>query len=322
MPIVFGKYQNPGWVNGQRPAINAAELNAISDTLEKLDAPPSLANPGSAGDLLAGKQLIDANGNVLTGTMPEVTQTTPWISVSSGGLITASATQSAGYVALGTKRATKQLDTQAAATITPGTSAKTAVAAGRYTTGAVTVAGDPNLAPGNIKSGVSIFGVNGNYEGDSLSNLSLAVATAYQPISPTITASKITVTMPSTYLKPGQNGLETVSLNLNDIVFLIIPIGYNQYRLNGGNGTYITSIEIVFPFLNYVGSYSSFSYTTVDNIGYSGMGGTPFTKGSDYRPPFTISISGRTISFSLTSGSNMFFPVDFGLNNTHIFVKV
>lgn len=30
---------------------------------------PTLTNPGAAGDLLAGKQLIDQNGNVLTGTM-------------------------------------------------------------------------------------------------------------------------------------------------------------------------------------------------------------------------------------------------------------
>ena len=30
---------------------------------------PALTNPGTAADLLSGKQLIDANGNVLTGTM-------------------------------------------------------------------------------------------------------------------------------------------------------------------------------------------------------------------------------------------------------------
>ena len=28
---------------------------------------PTLTNPGTAADLLSGKQLIDANGNVLTG---------------------------------------------------------------------------------------------------------------------------------------------------------------------------------------------------------------------------------------------------------------
>lgn len=34
MPIVNGKYQAPTWVNGNRPAINASELQAICDTLE------------------------------------------------------------------------------------------------------------------------------------------------------------------------------------------------------------------------------------------------------------------------------------------------
>lgn len=38
MPITNGRYVNPGWVNGQPPAINASELNAISDTLENLTA--------------------------------------------------------------------------------------------------------------------------------------------------------------------------------------------------------------------------------------------------------------------------------------------
>lgn len=125
---------------------------------------PALSNPGAAGDLKNGKQLIDANGNVLTGTMPTVTQATPSITVANNGLITASATQDAGYVASGTKSATKQLTTQAGTTITPGTSQKTAVASGRYTTGNVYVAGDSDLKASNIKSGVNIFGVAGTLE--------------------------------------------------------------------------------------------------------------------------------------------------------------
>lgn len=135
----------------------------------------------------------------------EVDQATPSITVSSSGLITASATQSAGLVAAGTKSATKQLTTQAAKTITPSTSSQTAVAKNVYTTGAVTVGaipstyvkptatktattytpstsnqtiaagtycsgaqtikGDSNLVAGNIKSGVSIFGVTGTHSG-------------------------------------------------------------------------------------------------------------------------------------------------------------
>lgn len=100
-----------------------------------------------------------------TKSVNSATQATPSITVSSAGLITASATQTAGYVAAGTKSATKQLTVQAAKTVTPSTSNQTAVASGKYTTGAVTVKGDANLVASNIKSGVSIFGVTGTYTG-------------------------------------------------------------------------------------------------------------------------------------------------------------
>lgn len=106
----------------------------------------------------------DGLSKVTVNAMPTATQATPSITVSSSGLITASATQSAGYVASGTKKATKQLTAQAAQTITPSTSDKT-IASGRYLTGTQTIKGDANLVAGNIKKGVSIFGVAGSYEG-------------------------------------------------------------------------------------------------------------------------------------------------------------
>lgn len=37
MPIINGKYVNPIWVNESTPAIDATELNAMSDALERLD---------------------------------------------------------------------------------------------------------------------------------------------------------------------------------------------------------------------------------------------------------------------------------------------
>lgn len=99
----------------------------------------------------------------------------PTISVSSSGLITANVTGSqnitpsvtAGYVSSGTAGAvsvsgtkTEQLTTQAATTITPGTTAQT-IASGTYLTGAVTVVGDTDLIGGNIVAGHNIFGVEG-----------------------------------------------------------------------------------------------------------------------------------------------------------------
>lgn len=86
----------------------------------------------------------DGLSKVTVNAMPTATQATPSITVSSSGLISAKATQSAGYVSAGTKSATKQLTTQAAKTVTPTTSEQTAVASGVYTTGAVKVGAIPS----------------------------------------------------------------------------------------------------------------------------------------------------------------------------------
>lgn len=207
------------------PAEMVTEIGTLSDTS---------ADTVTAATMLSGTTAHDKSGAKVTGTIATktssnmtvsgatvtapagyyasaqsksvatATQVTPSISVSSGGLITASATQTAGYVSAGTKTGTKQLTTKAATTITPSTSSQTAVASGVYTTGAVTVAaipstyvkptatkaattytpttsnqtiaagtycsgaqtikGDANLVSENIASGVSIFGVEGTME--------------------------------------------------------------------------------------------------------------------------------------------------------------
>lgn len=72
----------------------------------------------------------------------------------------------AGYVSSGTAGTASvslsaSVTTQGATTYTPTTSDQT-IASGTYTTGAQTIKGDANLLAGNIKSGVSIFGVNGS----------------------------------------------------------------------------------------------------------------------------------------------------------------
>lgn len=170
---------------------------------------PELSNPGTAADLLAGKQLVDQYGNPLTGTMPQrsaanltasgaavtvpagyypsqvsksvATATHPKPTISrSGGTITAKHVQSAGYTSGGTTTETLSIPTQAAKTVTPTTYAQTAVSSGRLTTGAVTVAGDANLTAGNIRSGVSIFGVAGSAESRQYDLVRIYNQTAYQ----------------------------------------------------------------------------------------------------------------------------------------------
>lgn len=129
---------------------------------EKITGTVTVRN--SDGLIVNGKNITTAPGIYYTGytkSVESATQATPSISVSSSGLITASATQSAGYVSAGTKSATEQLSTRSASTITPTTYNQT-ISSGQYLTGAQTIKGDSNLVASNIKSGTSIFGVTGN----------------------------------------------------------------------------------------------------------------------------------------------------------------
>lgn len=135
-----------------------------------------------------------------------VEQATPSLSVNNAtGVVTAEATQEAGNVAAGTKKATLQLPTQGAKTVTPSASAQTVATAGKFITGNVTVEAVPTetktvelsmangnqvisrsstkylstvtvkkpatMLPENIKKGVNIGGVVGTLEsGETLGN--------------------------------------------------------------------------------------------------------------------------------------------------------
>lgn len=122
-------------------------------------------SPSTSEQTIRPDSGYDGLSSVTVKAMPTAALSAPTISVDSAGKITAKVEQAAaGYVTTGSKSATKQLTTKGAATITPGTSDQT-IASGQYLTGAQTVKGDANLVAGNIKSGVSIFGVAGSFEG-------------------------------------------------------------------------------------------------------------------------------------------------------------
>lgn len=146
------------------------ELKALAQALPEAKTlqESKSVTPSTSAQTVTPDSGYDGLEQIVVNAMPTATLATPTIEVSSSGVITAKVNQSSGgYIASGKNTsATKSLTTQAAQTITPGTSNKT-IASGRYLTGTQTIKGDANLVAENIAEGVSIFGVTGTHAGGS-----------------------------------------------------------------------------------------------------------------------------------------------------------
>lgn len=165
------------------------------------DAPDLSGITAAAEDILAGKKSIDATGAEITGTMtnrgawtstktsngsvtiPEgyhngsgkvtvnvSTSTatgaldTPSINfdTTTGKFTATSKVKTSGYISTSeTKSASYTINRYLGGEYTPTKASRTVSLAGQYCTGNVVIKGDNNLVPENIKSGVSIFGVEG-----------------------------------------------------------------------------------------------------------------------------------------------------------------
>ena len=156
--IIASKKSLKGSITTKEKIYGFVNVGTLEPTLQEKTVTPS-----TSAQTITPDTDYDGLSKVTVKAIPTVAQARPSITVDSTGLITASATQSEGYVTAGTKSATHQLTKQLGKTVTPGTSDVVAVESGKYTTGTVYVKGDSNLTADNIKSGTNIFGVTGSY---------------------------------------------------------------------------------------------------------------------------------------------------------------
>lgn len=245
------------------------------------------------------------NGSATT---PATTITAnPGISVNASGLITATAsasqsvtpTVSAGYVSSGTAGTiavsgsnTSQLSTQAGTTITPTESQQTAVAAGKYTTGAVNVAAISSTYVGsgidrNDSTDLNVVGAtvqvpNGYYEENASATVASGSAGTPTATKGTVSNHSVSVTPSVTnttgYITGGTKTGTAVSVSASELVS-----GSKSITSNG------TGIDVT-------------NYATVD-VNVAGGGGgaiaiidTPDSHGGTVREIVAVDISNDTVT--------------------------
>ena len=152
---------------------------------------------------------------------------------------------------------------KAAETITPGTANQT-IAANQYLTGAQTIKGDGNLSAGNIKKGVSIFGVTGALEAGSSGGM---------------------VSKSGTVTGGGSGVASAIATGLSNVALLVLTVD-------------------VMPGLGFVRGYYCADWGTgrINGVGTTAKSGTypPYTYTYDASNP-TVSVSGGDVVLAATS---------------------
>lgn len=266
--------------------VEAIDGNYVGDSISRRTS-SDLTVSGATVTAPAGYYAAAASKSVASGsaTTPATSITAnPSISVDANGLITATAsasqsvtpTVSAGYVSSGTAGTvtvsgsnTSQLSTQAAATITPTESSQTAVAAGKYTTGAVTVAA---ISPTYVGSGITQrddtdltasgatvtvpAGYYASQETKSITSGSVTVPSTISGSSATVSTGTNTLTLTKTvsvtpnvttagYISSGTTGNASVSLTASVTTKAAATITPGTSDQTIAAGTYLTGAQTI-----------------------------------------------------------------------------
>ncbi len=232
-----------------------------------------------------------------------VEQATPSLSVNNAtGVVTAEATQAAGNVAAGTKKATLQLSTQGAKTVTPSASAQTVVAAGKFVTGNVTVA----AVPTETKT-LALSMANGNQVISRSSTKYLSTVTVQKPATllPENIKSGVNIGGVVGTLESGETLGDTATFSVElrgDAVpdaVIIAQQSSNIYKVTVGlaDGT---SIDTVVGGMVFIASPTT-PLAIVDGFGFSMDYVTKDAGGSFYEPPNPS--TGKVVKITATSGT-------------------
>lgn len=285
-------------------------------------------SPTTSSQTVTADNGYDGLSKVTVEAMPTSEQATPSINVNSNGLITASATQTAGYVSAGTKSTTKQLTTQTAKTVTPSKSEQTAVASGVYTTGAVKVAPIPDAYI--IPTGTLDVTTNGTHNVKNYESVNVDVSGD----APTLQTKSVTPTISTQTIKPdaGYDGLSQVTVSGVGGTLEIDENGtygsvtsntfYNRIIVNvptnsgdSGSSSILTkevkpsSNSLSIQFTGLAGEPSAFSVQTNTNIT---LASTRYVISVDYDGTETEGVCGYTSGSSYNkTGTNAYSASDF-----------
>ena len=254
--------------------------------------------------LTSGNQMLKgvsaySKGKKYTGTIPTVEAPTPDISVSDSGVITATVSNSKGYQAgATTKTSTQQLMTQGEKVITPNDSTQTAVNAGVYTTGPITVsavpaetktitangtyspsagkyfssvevaiAGDtPTYQSKTVSPSTSIQTVTADEGYDALSDVIVnAIQTETKSVSPTTSVQKVIPTSGKyfTEVSVGAIQTETKTVTTNGKYNPTSGKYFSSVTVNVPQETFNTQEKVVTP--------TEFAQTIYPDNGYNGL---------------------------------------------------
>lgn len=211
----------------------------------------------------------------------ETSVASPVINVSSGGLITASNTQSTGYVVGETKISTHQLDAQSAKVITPSSFEQTAVSAGKYTTGDVTVSAVPTETK-TITANGTYSPSNGKY----FSSVEVAVAgdiPTYQSKTVTPSTSTHTITADDGYDALSDVTVEAIKTETKSVT----PTTSTQ-TVVPTSGSYLTQVD--------VGAISTETKNVTSNGTYTPSSGKFFSSVTVAVPSDAVALQEKTVT--------------------------